>query len=47
MKERLVALVGKPAEDLAVGTFHSICSRILRREVGAGGMRPRPQLHDL
>ncbi|HEX6816860.1 MAG TPA: UvrD-helicase domain-containing protein [Ktedonobacterales bacterium] len=38
MKDRLEKLVGKPALDLAVGTFHSICSRILRREVGAGGI---------
>ncbi|HEX6816769.1 MAG TPA: UvrD-helicase domain-containing protein, partial [Ktedonobacterales bacterium] len=32
MKERLEALIGAPGRDLAVGTFHSICSRILRRE---------------
>ncbi len=38
MKERLEALVGKPALDLAVGTFHAICSRILRREASAGGI---------
>lgn len=38
MKERLEVLVGSPARDLAVGTFHSICSRILRREAGAAGL---------
>src|SRR5690242_9222308 len=38
MKERLEALVGPPARDLAVGTFHSICSRILRREAGQAGI---------
>ncbi len=38
MKERLEALVGAPARDLAVGTFHSICSRILRREAAGAGL---------
>ncbi len=33
MKDRLEALIGAQARDLVVGTFHSICSRILRREV--------------
>jgi len=33
MKERLEALIGTQARDLVVGTFHSICSRVLRREV--------------
>ena len=33
MQERLVALIGaEAARDLVVGTFHSICSRVLRRE---------------
>jgi DNA helicase II / ATP-dependent DNA helicase PcrA len=32
MKDRLERLVGPAGRDLAVGTFHSICSRILRRE---------------
>jgi DNA helicase-2/ATP-dependent DNA helicase PcrA len=32
MHERLTKLIGPDARDLAVGTFHSICSRILRRE---------------
>ncbi len=32
MKERLEKLVGPSGRDLVVGTFHSICSRILRRE---------------
>ncbi len=38
MKERLEALVGPPARDLAVGTFHAICSRILRREAARAGL---------
>lgn len=31
MKERIVNLVGEPAKDIWMGTFHSICVRILRR----------------
>ncbi|GAB4424956.1 MAG: UvrD-helicase domain-containing protein [Chloroflexi bacterium OHK40] len=34
MKERLEALIGHgPAQALTVGTFHSICSRFLRRDI--------------
>ncbi|HKS68849.1 MAG TPA: UvrD-helicase domain-containing protein, partial [Ktedonobacterales bacterium] len=38
MKDRLEKLVGAPARDLAVGTFHAICSRILRREAARAGL---------
>ncbi len=38
MKERLETLVGPAAKDLGVGTFHSICSRILRREGERAGL---------
>lgn len=31
MKERIANLVGEPAKDIWMGTFHSICVRILRR----------------
>ena len=31
MKERIAGLVGDPAKDIWMGTFHSICVRILRR----------------
>ncbi|MCI8760776.1 MAG: DNA helicase PcrA [Clostridia bacterium] len=31
MKERIGKLVGDPAKDIWMGTFHSICVRILRR----------------
>ena len=34
MKERVAKLLGPEAEDLAIGTFHSICVRILRRDIG-------------
>ena len=33
MKERLEKLIGSSARDVAVGTFHAICARILRRDV--------------
>jgi len=33
MKERLEKLIGAPANDLWVGTFHACCVRILRREI--------------
>ncbi len=38
MKDRLETLVGSSARDLAVGTFHSICARILRREAEQAGL---------
>ena len=38
MKERLETLVGAPARDLAVGTFHAICARVLRREAEQAGL---------
>ena len=31
MKERIEQLVGDAAKDMWMGTFHSICVRILRR----------------
>ncbi len=31
MKERIIDLIGDPAKDIWMGTFHSICVRILRR----------------
>jgi DNA helicase-2/ATP-dependent DNA helicase PcrA len=34
MKERIAKLLGPEAEDLAIGTFHSIGVRILRRDIG-------------
>jgi len=38
MKDRLEGLVGPDARDLNVGTFHSICSRVLRREAESAGL---------
>jgi len=33
MKERVSRLIGEPGGSLWMGTFHSICGRILRREI--------------
>ncbi len=33
MKERIARLIGDEAEDIWAGTFHSICVRILRRDI--------------
>src|SRR5579859_3898551 len=32
LKERLAQVVGPQGRDVTVGTFHSICARLLRRE---------------
>ncbi|MGI8828125.1 MAG: ATP-dependent helicase [Chloroflexota bacterium] len=32
MKERVVALAGKPGDRVTIGTFHAFCVQILRRE---------------
>src|ERR1700678_2388140 len=32
MKSRIEAMVGAPARDLWVGTFHAMCVRMLRRD---------------
>jgi len=38
MKSRTQAMVGAPARDVWVGTFHSMCVRILRRDGGHIGI---------
>ncbi|GEO25544.1 DNA helicase [Alicyclobacillus acidoterrestris] len=40
MKERIRKFIGARAEDLWMGTFHSICVKILRREAEALGYTP-------
>jgi DNA helicase-2/ATP-dependent DNA helicase PcrA len=40
MRERVKKLVGHAAEDLWMGTFHSICVKILRREAERLGYTP-------
>ncbi|MCL6444362.1 MAG: exodeoxyribonuclease V subunit gamma [Alicyclobacillus sp.] len=40
MRDRVKKLVGRAAEDLWMGTFHSMCVRILRREADKLGYQP-------
>jgi DNA helicase-2/ATP-dependent DNA helicase PcrA len=40
MKSRLERMVGSKARDLWVGTFHSMCVRMLRRDGARGGIAP-------
>ena len=46
MIERLRALVTGSAEDLTIGTFHSICARILRRDGRVAGINPGFIIYD-
>ena len=46
MKERVVALVGSVGRDMWVSTFHSACSRILRREAHHLGYRSSFSIYD-
>jgi DNA helicase-2/ATP-dependent DNA helicase PcrA len=46
MKERIKSLIGKKAEELWMGTFHSIFSRILRVESDKIGYRSNYSIYD-
>lgn len=47
MKERLANLVGeRQTEQLWVGTFHSICARLLRQEISRIGYTSRYAIYD-
>jgi len=46
MKERIQRLVGIPASDMMVGTFHSACARILRREIAPLGYSSAFSIYD-
>lgn len=46
MKERIVELVGKKADKIWMGTFHSILARILRAEADKIGYRPNFSIYD-
>jgi len=46
MKERVGGLVGIPARDMMVGTFHSSCARILRREIAPLGYTSNFSIYD-
>jgi len=46
MRARIIALVGDQARDVAMGTFHSLCARVLRRDGAAIGINPRFAVYD-
>lgn len=46
MKERITELVGKKAEKIWMGTFHSILARILRAEADTINYRPNFSIYD-
>jgi DNA helicase-2/ATP-dependent DNA helicase PcrA len=46
MRARILALVGEKARDVAMGTFHSLCARVLRRDGTAVGIDPRFAIYD-
>lgn len=46
MKERIASLIGPVAQDVWMGTFHSICVRILRAEGHRLGYRSNFQIFD-
>jgi hypothetical protein len=46
MRARILALVGETGRDVAMGTFHSLCARVLRRDGAAIGIAPRFTIYD-
>jgi DNA helicase II / ATP-dependent DNA helicase PcrA len=46
MRERILALVGDEGRDVAMGTFHALCARVLRRDGAAIGIAPRFTIYD-
>ena len=46
MKRRVVELVGTDAKLVWIGTFHSVCARILRREASWGWWSPSFSIYD-
>ena len=46
MIARLEGLIGSDVRDLMIGTFHSICARILRREGVHVGLQPNFVIYD-
>jgi DNA helicase II / ATP-dependent DNA helicase PcrA len=47
MRERLSTLLGHSAEGLWLGTFHSLCVRILRRHAELAGLNPSFTILDM
>ena len=46
MKDRVTALVGSKAENMWISTFHSVCVRILRREIDKHGYKSNFTIYD-
>ncbi len=46
MKERMETLIGQMEHPPVMGTFHSVCSRILRREIEAIGFEKNFTIYD-
>jgi DNA helicase-2/ATP-dependent DNA helicase PcrA len=46
MQERIAAILGRPVEGLWLGTFHSLCARILRRHAALVGLAPNFSILD-
>ncbi|WP_125610133.1 DNA helicase PcrA [Specibacter cremeus] len=46
MRERIGALVGEPARNMWISTFHSSCVRILRREAKTIGLNTNFSIYD-
>lgn len=46
MRERILGLVGEAGREVAMGTFHAVCARVLRRDGRAIGIDPRFTIYD-
>jgi DNA helicase-2/ATP-dependent DNA helicase PcrA len=46
MRERILGLVGEAGRDVAMGTFHALCARVLRRDGASIGVDPRFTIYD-
>jgi len=46
MKERVGALIGEKAQNMWMGTFHALCSRMLRFDGAAIGLNPNFVIYD-
>lgn len=46
MKDRIISLIGNSAENMWIGTFHSVCVRILRREAEKLGYNKNFSIYD-
>ncbi len=46
MKRRIAALLGRDPGGLWIGTFHSLCARLLRREAARLGFTPQYTIYD-